>query len=73
MQIADYKLKLALEPGQGSRGDGGVTGGAYFILENLNSNPAKCTGCRVRRAAYIYICICMCVGVGVCAHIDIYV
>lgn len=52
MQIADYKLKSALEPGPEVMG-GDV--GAYFILENLNSNPTKCTRRRVRCAAYIYM------------------
>lgn len=51
MQIADYKLKSALEVTGRQRRNGS----AYFILENLNSNPAKCTGRRVQCAAYIYM------------------
>lgn len=47
----DYKLKSVprTESSKTARRD------VYFILENLNSNPAKCTGCHVWRAHCTYI------------------
>lgn len=41
MQIPDYKLKLSLEGGLLPPLEERGAGRCYFVLENLNSNPAR--------------------------------
>lgn len=49
MQIPDYKLKLSLEGGLLPPLEERGAGRCYFVLENLNSNPARTVYSGVRR------------------------